>query len=136
MPSLSEQKPETKVAVNRFIVNETFLTIVNPAAGGGKSAKLVAPALERLRSGGVELEVVETHAVGDATRITRDAYARGYRKFLAVGGDGTSYEVVNGIFPAGQLTSGEEQDVPTLRYVNECLRCTHQSDSCPTASAP
>src|SRR6516164_412643 len=29
-----------------------------------------------------------------------------------------------------------EQDAPTLRYVNECLRYTRQSDSCPTASAP
>jgi diacylglycerol kinase (ATP) len=98
-------------------VNGTFLTIVNPAAGGGKSAKLVAPALERLRSGGVALEVVETHTVGDATRITRAAYARGYRKFLAVGGDGTSYEVVNGIFPEGQLTNGEEQNFPTLGFL-------------------
>ena len=28
-----------------------------------------------------------------------DAYERGYRRFLAVGGDGTSYEIVNGLFP-------------------------------------
>ena len=27
------------------------------------------------------------------------AYAQGYRNFLAVGGDGTSYEIVNGLFP-------------------------------------
>ena len=31
-------------------MKETFLTIVNPAAGGGKCRKLVAPALERLRA--------------------------------------------------------------------------------------
>jgi diacylglycerol kinase family enzyme len=31
-------------------------------------------------------------------RLARDAYARGYRRFLAVGGDGTGHEILNGIF--------------------------------------
>jgi YegS/Rv2252/BmrU family lipid kinase len=98
-------------------VNDKFLTIINPAAGGGKCRKLVGPALERLRAGGVALETVETSAAGDATRIARDAYGRGYRKFLAVGGDGTSYEVVNGLFP-DSLTAGAESDrVPTLAFL-------------------
>ena len=91
-----------------------FLAIINPAAGGGRCRKLVGPALERLRSGGIALETLETSAAGDATRIARDAYARGYRKFLAVGGDGTSYEVVNGLFPDA-LTTLEEQ--PTLGFL-------------------
>jgi len=72
---------------------------VNPAAGGGKSQKLLGPALDRLRAGGIEVEVANTSASGDATRITREAYGRGIRNFIAVGGDGTSYEVVNGLFP-------------------------------------
>jgi len=80
-------------------VNETFLTIVNPAAGGGRCRKLVAPALDRLRCAGLKLEVVETAAQGDATRLARKAYGQGFRKFIAVGGDGTSYEIVNGLFP-------------------------------------
>jgi diacylglycerol kinase family enzyme len=37
--------------------------------------------------------------VGHATQIAREAYGRGYRKFLAVGGDGTAFEIVNGLFP-------------------------------------
>jgi len=81
-------------------VNESFLAVVNPAAGGGRCRKLVGPALDRLRAAGLALEVVETAARGDATRLARDAYARGFRKFIAVGGDGTSYEIVNGLFPA------------------------------------
>ena len=80
--------------------SETFLAVVNPAAGGGRCRKLVGPALDRLRAGGINLEVVETGAPGQATALVRDAYARGYRKFIAVGGDGTSYEVVNGLFPS------------------------------------
>lgn len=79
---------------------ETFLTVVNPAAGGGRCRKLVGPALERLQAGGIELKVVETGAPGEASVLVRDAYRQGYRKFIAVGGDGTSYEVVNGLFPS------------------------------------
>jgi diacylglycerol kinase (ATP) len=77
----------------------TFLAVVNPAAGGGRGRRLVAPALERLRAGGVKLDVVETTGPGQGTNLARDGYARGYRKFIAVGGDGTSYEIVNGLFP-------------------------------------
>ena len=72
---------------------------MNPAAGGGKSQKLLGPALDRLRAGGIEIDVASTAASGDATRIARQAYGRGVRDFIAVGGDGTSYEVVNGLFP-------------------------------------
>ena len=55
--------------------------------------------LERLRNGSIELEVIETKVPGDATKYTREAYARGHRTFLAVGGDGTGFEIVNGLFP-------------------------------------
>jgi len=91
---------------------ESYLAIVNPAAGGGRSRKMLGPALERLRAGGVEVEVVETQGVGDATRIAREAYGRGRRRFIAVGGDGTSYEVVNGLFP--EASAGEP---PTLGFL-------------------
>jgi diacylglycerol kinase (ATP) len=77
---------------------ERFFAIVNPAAGGGRSAKLAGPALERLRKGGLEVDGVSTNAPGDAVRLAREAYAQGYRRFLAVGGDGTGHEILNGIF--------------------------------------
>lgn len=88
-------------------MNQTYLAIVNPAAGGGRCRKLVGPALERLRTGGLQLEVVETAGPGAATKLARDAYVRGIRRFIAVGGDGTSYEIVNGLFPeaSGQETA-------------------------------
>jgi len=76
-----------------------YLAVVNPAAGGGRCRKLVRPALDRLRTGGVSLQVVESNAPVQATQLVRNAYAEGYRKFVAVGGGGTSYEIVNGLFP-------------------------------------
>ena len=93
-----------------------FLAIINPAAGGGRCRKLVGPALERLRAGGIALDTVETHAPGEATRIAREAYAQGRRQFLAVGGDGTSYEVVNGLYPEA-LSPNSDADVPTLGFL-------------------
>jgi diacylglycerol kinase (ATP) len=91
---------------------DAYLAIVNPAAGGGRSRKMLGPALERLRAGGVAVDVVETLGVGDATRIAREAYAFGQRRFIAVGGDGTSYEVVNGLFPEAGASAR-----PTLGFL-------------------
>jgi diacylglycerol kinase (ATP) len=93
-------------------VEQAFLAIVNPFAGGGRSRKLLGPALERLRAGGIEVKVAQTRAAGDATRIARDAYARGLRRFISVGGDGTSYEIVNGLYPGA--IDGEH---PTLAFL-------------------
>jgi len=93
-------------------VNETFLAIINPAAGGGRCGERVGAALDRLRAAGIVLETAETSAVGHATQIAREAYGRGYRKFLAVGGDGTSYEIVNGLFPESRPQEGRSQGVP------------------------
>ena len=91
---------------------QPYLAIVNPAAGGGRSRKLLSPALDRLRAGGIVVDVAETRQAGDATRIAREAYAAGRRQFIAVGGDGTSYEVVNGLFP--EASTGER---PTLGFL-------------------
>lgn len=93
-------------------MGRNYLAIVNPAAGGGRSRKLLGPALERLRVGGIEITVAETQTPGDATAIAREAYGRGLRNFIAVGGDGTSYEIVNGLYP--QALAGEP---PTLGFL-------------------
>ncbi|HXZ31081.1 MAG TPA: diacylglycerol kinase family protein [Terriglobales bacterium] len=93
-------------------MNETFLAIVNPAAGGGRCKNLIGPALERLRAGGISVELAETARPAHAAQIAADAYARGYRKFIAVGGDGTSYEIINGLFP---LPNSSER--PTLAFL-------------------
>ncbi len=93
-------------------MNQAFLAIVNPAAGGGRARKLVGPVLSRLQTRGVPVSVVETTSPGQATQIARDAYSNGYRKFIAVGGDGTSYEIVNGLFP-----SEVSSQTPTLAFL-------------------
>jgi diacylglycerol kinase (ATP) len=90
----------------------SYLAIVNPHAGGGRAGKLLTPAIERLRIGGVKIDLAETRRAGDATRMAREAYQLGRRKFISVGGDGTSYEIVNGLYP--EATAGER---PTLGFL-------------------
>jgi YegS/Rv2252/BmrU family lipid kinase len=81
-------------------VSERYIAIVNPAAGRGRCGRLAAAALNKLRAAGLDAEVRETCAPGEAVALAREAYAKGFRNFIAVGGDGTSFEVVNGLFPA------------------------------------
>jgi diacylglycerol kinase (ATP) len=80
-------------------VTTQFLAIVNPAAGGGKSGQLASGMLERVRNAGIDLAIKQTTRAGEATDIARQAYSEGIRGFLAVGGDGTSFEIINGLFP-------------------------------------
>jgi YegS/Rv2252/BmrU family lipid kinase len=108
-------------------MKSVFLAIINPAAGGGRCRQMVGAALARLRAAGIAIETAETSAAGQATQIAREAYGRRYRKFLAVGGDGTSYEIVNGLFPESRSQvsgagsqgdwGGEEEEIPTLGFL-------------------
>src|SRR5215510_5597234 len=77
---------------------DRFFAIVNPAAGGGKSAKLAGATLARLRDNRISVDVIASSAPGHAGELAHEAYAQGYRNFLAVGGDGTAHEIINGIF--------------------------------------
>lgn len=81
-------------------MGDAYLAIVNPAAGGGRCGKQFPAALERLTSAGIAVDVAQTSAAGEATTLAREAWAAGRRRFIAVGGDGTGFEVVNGLFPA------------------------------------
>jgi len=65
--------------------------------------------LERVRQAGIAVTVAHTARAGEATEIARQAYSEGIRNFLAVGGDGTSFEIINGLFP-----EAENHGRPTL----------------------
>jgi YegS/Rv2252/BmrU family lipid kinase len=71
---------------------------VNPAAGGGRSAQLAGAEISRLRDSGLRIDVIASTEPGHASELAKEAYLQGYRRFLAVGGDGTAHEIINGIF--------------------------------------
>lgn len=72
--------------------------IVNPAAGQGRVGRLWPELLPTLRAVTSDLAVCKTTAPGDATTLTRTALTESYDRIVAVGGDGTLHEVVNGYF--------------------------------------
>jgi diacylglycerol kinase (ATP) len=74
--------------------------IVNPTAGSGRAAKLVPWIAERL-SPRPDVELHVTRRRGEAEELAARAAADGCDRLVAVGGDGTIQEVVNGILGAG-----------------------------------
>ncbi len=75
----------------------TLHAIVNPHSGRGLIGR-AWPDIERvLRMRGLELRVAFTERHGHAAEIARDALESGARFVVAVGGDGTVNEVVNGM---------------------------------------
>ncbi len=84
----------------------SFLAIVNPAAGNGRCRRFAHATLGRVRRAGIDLVVEETTRRGEASDIARAAYRKGFRNFLAVGGDGTSFEIINGLFPEAGAPGG------------------------------
>ena len=95
--------------------------IVNGAAGGGRCAGRWEPALDALRSADFELEIAHTKRAGHATELARAAFAKGHRQFVSVGGDGTAFEVINGLLPEAE-GQGVELGLLPLGTGNSFLR--------------
>jgi YegS/Rv2252/BmrU family lipid kinase len=70
------------------------LIIINPTARHGETAPLI-PVIEELLESTVEHETVLTERPGHAAELARNA--SGFDVIIAVGGDGTAHEVLNGI---------------------------------------
>jgi diacylglycerol kinase (ATP) len=84
----------------RVMVAPRTTVIVNPNSQGGKLRERWHEVSETL-SRAFPFEVAMTTGKGDATKLTRDALRAGAERIVAVGGDGTINEVVNGFFDNG-----------------------------------
>ncbi len=71
------------------------LVIVNPAAGGGRGLRRFASRRHEIESWPVDLQIKTTAAPGDAEALA--TAATNVDLVVAVGGDGTVHEVVNGL---------------------------------------
>ena len=78
--------------------SDDLFVVFNPRSGKGRGARLVAPVLQAL--GGTVAHGV-TMAAGDEAGLTADALGRGFRRIVAVGGDGTWSNVGNAIIRSG-----------------------------------
>ncbi|MCZ0702896.1 diacylglycerol kinase (ATP) [Natronobacillus azotifigens] len=74
--------------------------IYNPTSGREGFKKDIPEVLQKFEQAGYETSVHATTCAGDATEAAKCAVARGFDTVVAVGGDGTINEVINGIAEA------------------------------------
>jgi diacylglycerol kinase (ATP) len=88
-----------------------WFIVINPVSGGGRARRRwprLAAALDRH---GIEHESAVTSAAGYAVELAQAAIANGHRRLMALGGDGSFNELVNGMLaqrelpPAGLLAA-------------------------------
>jgi YegS/Rv2252/BmrU family lipid kinase len=80
--------------------------IVNPRAGKGRVGRELPRLLDTIADAGAHAEVLTTRHAGHATALARSAAEDGAATVVAVGGDGTVNEVVNGLIE-GDRSVGE-----------------------------
>jgi YegS/Rv2252/BmrU family lipid kinase len=73
------------------------MLIVNPAAGGGRRMRQLDKARRIFFKAGIETELHNTGAAGEATHLARQAVKDSRQMVIVCGGDGTVNEVVNGL---------------------------------------
>jgi diacylglycerol kinase (ATP) len=78
-------------------VDPRTIVIVNPKSQGGRLGRQWTSLSETLTRA-FPYEHVETKGPGDATKLAREALRSGADRIVAIGGDGTINEVVNGFF--------------------------------------
>ena len=82
------------------------LFIVNPIAGNGRAHGIVPRIQAWLQERGIEARLLETREPGHAERLAAAATDLGHDRVIAVGGDGTIQEVINGLLSSGVGTDG------------------------------
>ncbi len=77
---------------------EKWFVVVNPTAGGGRGLVDWPYISKLLRDNQIIHEYAFTERRYHATELAVEAVLAGFRRIIAVGGDGTIHEVVNGLF--------------------------------------
>ncbi|MCE5257457.1 MAG: diacylglycerol kinase family lipid kinase [Chloroflexi bacterium] len=74
-----------------------YKIIVNPVAGKGRAAHAANEIKRVFDTLETTYDLVETSQPGEAIVIAQQAVAEGYDVLVAVGGDGTTHEIINGL---------------------------------------
>ena len=77
--------------------NNEWLVVVNVFAASKKAGSVWKKAALMLEEAGVSYQALFTGGRYNASQLSFNAAKSGYRRFLAVGGDGTVHDVLNGI---------------------------------------
>ena len=74
-----------------------YYYILNPVSGGGRINKIQDRLKSKLKELGIAGEFVKSIGEGDVTKLTAIGIRKGYKTIVAVGGNGTINEVINGV---------------------------------------
>lgn len=80
---------------------------MNPASGGGRTGRHFDRIARAVKDAHGDYQAVFTTCRGEAVHIAREAAQGGERMVVAVGGDGTASEVVDGLTGAGPVVEPE-----------------------------
>ena len=83
-------------------MSEKLLIIANPCSGKGKAKKLAPKIAKRFSEYGYDVNLMYTNMRGDAKDF---ASAEDYSMVVAIGGDGTLNETINGVMASGKNTN-------------------------------
>lgn len=86
------------------------MVICNPISGSGKGQSRLAAVRRTFDNAGVNYNFDVTRGRGDAVRLARSAVHEGCSAVVAIGGDGTLFEVVNGVMNPAEF--GTSTSVP------------------------
>lgn len=91
-----------------------YCLIVNPAAGNGRAKGVGEVIFKALQAKDIACDCFYTSYPGHATELARQAAEKGAQAVLAIGGDGTAFEVACGLMdtqvPLGLIPSGTGND--------------------------
>lgn len=79
---------------------DRFYVVLNPAAGRGAAARVRGVVEREMARAGIAFTIAETTRRGHAAELAEAAARQGWPAVVAVGGDGTVHEVVNGLMRA------------------------------------
>jgi diacylglycerol kinase (ATP) len=82
------------------------LLVVNPRSGGGATGRTFGAMKETIERALGPVDVAMTERAGHGIELAREGALAGHPLVIAVGGDGTLHEVVNGIMQAKGGASG------------------------------
>ena len=80
---------------------KTFL-ILNPAAGKGKGKKNFSAIHNRIKEKFPLLITRVSEYPGHLLEIGKEAIDKGYQRIISIGGDGTPFELINGLYANGK----------------------------------
>jgi len=92
------REQETNRARVQFVSWARTFVIVNPRAWGNMTGKMWPDIEKKLHHAIGPVKVAFTERAGHGTILANQALKEGYEQIIAVGGDGTINEVVNGFF--------------------------------------